>query len=336
MKRSLFMLSLAAVSLGAPTALAQDTPSDESWMLTLDAIGAVPIGDPWADQYGLGVLVGAGLYRSLSPVVLLGGRLDGGRVLGEDIGPIEVDDLDLGALSAAVRLRPLADPNELARGTGLHLEAAGGIGILDAGESETRPVVQAGVSYLFDAGSFGIGPTARYLQTIVDDVDDLRLVAAGVELTFLDRRGRTGRGAPARAGYAGDSGPPDDAPATPAADEDRWTIEETTFFDYDKAELRPSGRAKLDEIATAYKTRGETWSTLKVQGHADNRGPKDYNQVLSRERAQNVKNYLVSQGVPADILDVEAYGEERPVVFDATTEAEYQKNRRVEFVIVHK
>ena len=111
-------------------------------------------------------------------------------------------------------------------------------------------------------------------------------------------------------------------------------VDEKTFFAYDEAELRPEGKQKLDEIVALYEKHGKAWQSLRVKGHADRRGPMPYNEDLSRRRAEAVKAYLTSKGVPADLLDIEAYGETRPAVPNASTEEEFQKNRRVEFEIV--
>ena len=117
---------------------------------------------------------------------------------------------------------------------------------------------------------------------------------------------------------------------------DRLVLDENVFFEYDQASLRPGGKEKLDDIVAAHHKLGFEWQSLKVQGHADSRGPEPYNADLSRRRAEAVKRYLVSQGLQAAMLDVEAYGESEPKVPAADTEAEHQQNRRVEFVIIRK
>jgi outer membrane protein OmpA-like peptidoglycan-associated protein len=118
----------------------------------------------------------------------------------------------------------------------------------------------------------------------------------------------------------------------------RMLLEERVFFGNDEASLRPEGKQELDRIAQLYKQRqpGENWSALRVSGHADQRGPESYNMELSRERAENVRAYLTTQGVPASIIDVKAYGEEQPVVPDPDTAAEFQQNRRVQFEIIRE
>src|SRR5690606_16820219 len=115
--------------------------------------------------------------------------------------------------------------------------------------------------------------------------------------------------------------------------DNRIVIDERVFFDYDEATLRPEGKQQLDEIVRLYQAEGDDWSRLRVAGHADRRGPEPYNMDLSRQRAAAVRGYLIEQGVPESLIDIEAYGENRPLIPDANIPAEFQMNRRVEFMV---
>ncbi|MGA7801692.1 MAG: OmpA family protein [Gammaproteobacteria bacterium] len=84
------------------------------------------------------------------------------------------------------------------------------------------------------------------------------------------------------------------------------------YFGFDKAELKPQGKQKLDEIATAL--RNSHTPSVGIVGHADRIGSAEYNQQLSMRRAQAVKDYLVQQGVPADTIQVSAVGSTQPAV----------------------
>ena len=117
-------------------------------------------------------------------------------------------------------------------------------------------------------------------------------------------------------------------------DQDRLVVDERIFFGFDSAVLTQTGRAKLDDVAAELKAAGPAWQLLRIKGHADRRGPKDYNMDLSRDRAKAVEGYLATLGVKGGKLDTEAYGESRPFEIDASTPEEYQRNRRVEFTIV--
>lgn len=97
-------------------------------------------------------------------------------------------------------------------------------------------------------------------------------------------------------------------------------------FAFDSAELTDGDRAILDEVA-------ESLVRLKfvsgtVEGHTDSVGNDDYNQALSLRRAQAAADYLTAKGIGGGRLDVEGYGESRPVADNSTDEGRAQ-NRRV-------
>ncbi len=103
-------------------------------------------------------------------------------------------------------------------------------------------------------------------------------------------------------------------------------------FEFDKAELRPHDRELLSRIAGILLTAPDY--TISVSGHTDDVGTDEYNQKLSERRAQVVRDYLVSAGLPPAILTVEGHGKSAPLV-KGTTEAARAKNRRVELGIVN-
>ncbi len=70
-----------------------------------------------------------------------------------------------------------------------------------------------------------------------------------------------------------------------------------------------------------------------IEGHADERGTREYNMALGERRANSAKNFLVSQGVPADRLLVTSWGKERPVAIGSNEEA-WAQNRRAVTVLV--
>lgn len=100
-------------------------------------------------------------------------------------------------------------------------------------------------------------------------------------------------------------------------------------FDFDKAVIRPQDYAKLDQDVDALKAWGDV--DVEVAGHTCSIGTEEYNLGLSQRRAEAVRNYLVSKGVPANRLTVRGYGESRPAFSNATREGRAQ-NRRVELV----
>jgi OOP family OmpA-OmpF porin len=83
------------------------------------------------------------------------------------------------------------------------------------------------------------------------------------------------------------------------------------LFDFDRAELKPEGRAMLDELVRTLQ--GAQYEVILAIGHADRIGSAGYNQRLSVRRAQSVKNYLNGKGIEANRVYVDGKGEIRPV-----------------------
>lgn len=104
-----------------------------------------------------------------------------------------------------------------------------------------------------------------------------------------------------------------------------------TFFDFDKATLKPEGRQLLDQVAT--QAGSIDLETIIAVGHTDSIGTEAYNQKLSERRAASVKAYLVSKGIDANRIYTEGKGESQPVASNKTKEGRAQ-NRRVEIEIV--
>lgn len=105
------------------------------------------------------------------------------------------------------------------------------------------------------------------------------------------------------------------------------------FFGYDSVELTEEGRAVLQKNADWMKR----WATTKVmvEGHGDSRGTNEYNLALAERRADAVRDYMVSLGVPTDRLTIVSKGEEQPFCSEET-ESCWQQNRRGHFIITAK
>lgn len=87
-----------------------------------------------------------------------------------------------------------------------------------------------------------------------------------------------------------------------------------TYFDFDKANLKPAAADKLDALATQSKDRGDV-QQLRIVGHADRIGNDAYNQDLSLRRAQSVAHHLLERrAVPQERVEVRGMGESQPVV----------------------
>jgi outer membrane protein OmpA-like peptidoglycan-associated protein len=102
------------------------------------------------------------------------------------------------------------------------------------------------------------------------------------------------------------------------------------LFDTAKFSLRPGAREKLAKVAGIIS--GHPGLKLEVEGHTDNVGGDDYNQKLSEQRGDSVRDYLTGQGIPAASVTSEGFGKTRPVVSNDTS-AGRQQNRRVELVV---
>lgn len=103
------------------------------------------------------------------------------------------------------------------------------------------------------------------------------------------------------------------------------------FFEFGKASLKPESYPELNRIANFFKTNTKLIS--EVSGHTDNVGSDEVNNRLSQERADVVRNYLLTQGVPAERISAKGYGKNRPKVANDTPENQ-AINRRVEFEIL--
>jgi peptidoglycan-associated lipoprotein len=102
-------------------------------------------------------------------------------------------------------------------------------------------------------------------------------------------------------------------------------VGDRVFFDYDKSALKPEGKDQLAKWVAFLKKFPN--DQLMVEGHADERGTREYNLALGEKRANAVKEFLVANGVQATRLKTVSYGKERPAVL-GSNEAAYAQNRR--------
>ena len=125
--------------------------------------------------------------------------------------------------------------------------------------------------------------------------------------------------------------PPAPTPAPPPPAATKVTYAADAFFDFDKAVLKPEGKAKLDDLIG--KVKGINLEVIIAVGHTDSVGSDAYNQKLSVKRSEAVKAYLVSKGVEKNRVYTEGKGEKQPVADNKTKEGR-AKNRRVEIEVV--
>ena len=128
---------------------------------------------------------------------------------------------------------------------------------------------------------------------------------------------------------------PDEKPtARVIVKKDRIEILEKVYFQTGSAELRTASFSLLQEVASTMRSHPEV-RVIRVEGHTDSRGEDDFNMELSQARAESVVRFLTEHGVPASRLRAQGYGETRPVD-EREVEAAWDRNRRVEFVIVER
>ncbi|MDY7546757.1 OmpA family protein [Glaciimonas sp. CA11.2] len=121
------------------------------------------------------------------------------------------------------------------------------------------------------------------------------------------------------------------APVAAAPTSQKVTFAADAFFDFDKAVLKPEGKAKLDDLTS--KLGGLNLEVIIAVGHTDSIGSVAYNQKLSIRRAEAVKAYLVHKGIESNRVYTEGKGKSQPVA-DNKTAAGRAKNRRVEIEVV--
>ncbi|MEL0614439.1 peptidoglycan-associated lipoprotein Pal [Marinomonas arenicola] len=104
-------------------------------------------------------------------------------------------------------------------------------------------------------------------------------------------------------------------------------VQTVFYFDFDKSVVRPAAREALAKHAQYLISHPE--ARVVLEGHADERGTREYNMALGERRAKAVSRYLTIQGVAASQIETVSFGEEVPVAFghDASS---WQLNRRVE------
>lgn len=146
------------------------------------------------------------------------------------------------------------------------------------------------------------------------------------ELCWRDAFWTPATGAPGCDGVAVAAAAPVVAPTA-----SKVVLNADTFFDFDKSTIKPEGRQILDQVAS--QAQSVNLETVIATGHTDSIGTEAYNQKLSERRANSVKTYLISKGVPADRIYAEGKGELSPVATNKTREGRAQ-NRRVEIEIV--
>jgi TonB family protein len=104
----------------------------------------------------------------------------------------------------------------------------------------------------------------------------------------------------------------------------------TVYFDYDKYHLTTEAKTILDSFYRKLKT--DTFDIIKIIGHTDADGKDHYNLTLSKNRTKSVSVYLQSKGISKDKIQIQFYGEKKPIAKN-DSEQDKQQNRRVELIL---
>jgi peptidoglycan-associated lipoprotein len=102
-------------------------------------------------------------------------------------------------------------------------------------------------------------------------------------------------------------------------------VGDRVFFGFDRFDLTPEARATLDDQAAWLQEYPNV--RIVIEGHADERGTREYNLALGERRANSVRNYLVAAGIDASRITTISYGKERPAVLGSNEQA-WAQNRR--------
>ncbi len=98
------------------------------------------------------------------------------------------------------------------------------------------------------------------------------------------------------------------------------------YFDFDSYNLKPEAIESLNAHIAYLK---DTDEPIRLEGHTDERGTREYNMALGERRANAVRDYMVLNGIPSYRIETVSYGEERPIA-TGSGEANWSQNRRVE------
>lgn len=123
------------------------------------------------------------------------------------------------------------------------------------------------------------------------------------------------------------SGPTTDGSSVPLTKQEEFAqvVGDRVFFDLDSYTVRPEGMATLQRQAEFLNQNPEL--TLRVEGHCDERGTREYNLALGERRANAVRDALVSMGIDRSRLSTLSYGKDRPECADASENC-WQRNRK--------
>ncbi|HET8649898.1 MAG TPA: OmpA family protein [Gemmatimonadales bacterium] len=154
-------------------------------------------------------------------------------------------------------------------------------------------------------------------DSVLDGIDQCPRTPAGVSVDA--------RGCPAAEERR--AAPPAAAPPTGRGDSAAGAVLRGVNFRSGSAQLEPASSAVLDSVARVLQANARL--TVEIAGFTDNTGPADFNRHLSQLRADAVRNYLISRGVPGNRMQARGFGAAQPIASNATA-AGRARNRRIE------
>lgn len=140
---------------------------------------------------------------------------------------------------------------------------------------------------------------------------------------------RQGAGGTGSEGTSGGLSDPQNIPGQPLTDPAIQALTLVIYFDFDSSDIHPDDRIVVE--AHAQYLEGRNDAKIVLEGHADERGSREYNVALGERRAAKVRDMLQVLGVSEDRIEVISFGEERPAMLGHDEES-WGRNRRVEFV----
>ena len=123
---------------------------------------------------------------------------------------------------------------------------------------------------------------------------------------------------------------PTPSPSPSLQEELLLEVGDRIFFAFDRSDLTPQSQDTLQKLAAWMSKR--PGATITIEGHADERGTREYNLALGERRADSARDYLVALGVNGGRISTISYGKERPAVLGSNEDA-WAQNRRDVFVV---
>ncbi|MDM0000654.1 OmpA family protein [Variovorax sp. J22P240] len=224
----------------------------------------------------------------------------------------------------------------------VHPYLVGGIGAIDnkvetlfGSDSHTSFMANAGLGIVWPFSSWGrLVADARYRY--VDSANNTRLnsrssmndwlFSVGLQIPFGPAP-QVAQAAPPPAPRAAIPPPPPPPPAARA-----FELKADGTFAFAKSDLTPTGRTRIDNTLAELKASGIRLRAISIVGHTDPIGSAEFNQRLSVARANSVRDYLVAQGVPANIITTEGRGFSELKITEADCRAQGKARNRTALI----